>query len=122
MGKLISGQMSLFDMPRSGRKPGDYQKTCGAIIPHIMREAYIGSFVLYDVHTQSQRPLFQLGILEKYIPYEGKMRAVIYTGKTQRALVTFYPGIEIWEPEPIDRAELAREINGLSRTPAPTEE
>ena len=104
----MDGQISLFDQPEA--EVGSFQTHCGAAIPHIMRPAYIGKPVLIDVHTQSQKPLYQVGILENYIRYEGRWRAIVYTGKKQRQLVTMYPGIELHELEPIDRIELSRRI------------
>ena len=80
---------------------GEYVERTGAVIPHIMRSAYIGKKVLYDISTQSMR-CYQCGILEAYIPYEGRWRSVIYYGKKQRALVTHYSGVEIFEPMPWD--------------------
>ena len=117
-GGEMNGQISLFDS--NGEEPavGEYVTDGGSIIPHIMRKSYIGKKVLIDVHTQSQNPLYQVGILEGYIPYEGRMRAIIFTGKKQRILETFYPGIEIREVEKIDRVELARELIGKRIVPA----
>lgn len=85
--------MSLFDMPKT---IGRYVTDHGAVICHIMRPAYIGREVVIDVSTQSHE-WYQVGILENYIPYEGRWRAIVYTGKPQRSLITFYPGIEIYE-------------------------
>lgn len=98
---MIRRQLSLFDMPELRREPevGEYVKECGAVICHIMRRSYIGKKVLIDVSTKSMT-MFQCGILEDYIPYEGRMRSIIFTGKKQRSLVTHYPGIEIFEPMP----------------------
>ena len=75
---------------------GECVKSTGAVIPHIMRSAYIGKKVLYDVSTQSMR-CYRCGVLEGYIPYEGKMRSVIFYGQKQRALVTRYAGVNIYE-------------------------
>ena len=83
---------------------GEYVHSTGAVICHIMRPAFIGRKVLYDVSTQSMR-CYQCGILEAYIPYEGKWRSVIYHGKKQRALVTHYAGVEIFEPLPWDACQ-----------------
>ena len=85
------------------REPGigECVKSTGAVIPHIMRSAYIGKKVLYDVSTQSMR-CYRCGVLEKYIPYEGKMRSVIFYGKKQRGLVTHYEGVNIYECLPWD--------------------
>ena len=80
---------------------GEYVKDNGAVICHIMRPHYIGKKVLFSVSTQSYR-MFQCGILEKYIPYEGTWRSIIFTGKKQRTLLTHRPGIEIFEPLPWD--------------------
>lgn len=80
---------------------GEYVQSAGAVIPHIMRTGFIGRKVLYDVSTESNR-CYQCGILEAYIPYEGRWRSVIYYGKKQRALVTHYSEVEIFEPLPWD--------------------
>lgn len=76
---------------------GEYVRSTGATICHIMRPHYIGQKVLFDCSTQSMRNLYKCGILEKYIPHEGRMRSIIYTGAKQRTLLTHYPGIEIYE-------------------------
>jgi len=80
---------------------GECVKSTGAVIPHIMRSAYIGKKVLYNISTQSMR-CYRCGVLEEYIPYEGKMRSVIFYGKKQRALVTHYAGVNIYECLPWD--------------------
>lgn len=92
-------QMTIFDwMPECQPEPpvGAWVRTHGQIIPHIMRKSYIGRKVCIDVSTENNE-IYQVGILEDYIPYEGRMRSVIYTGKKQRQLVTHYPGVEIFE-------------------------
>lgn len=81
---------------------GEYVRETGAVICHIMRSGYIGRKVLYDCSTESQRNLYRCGILEKYIPYENRMRSVINVGKPQRILLTHYPGREIYECLPWD--------------------
>jgi len=73
----------------------------GAVICHIMRPHYIGQKVLFDCSTQSMK-LYKCGILEKYIPYEGHYRSIIFTGKKQRSYITHYPGREIYECLPWD--------------------
>ena len=107
-------QMSIFDvLSRQEHEEhlnmieppvGTYVETCGAVICHIMRKGYIGRKVLIDVSTQS-KTMFQVGIMEDYIPYEGRMRSIVYVGKKQRALVTHYPGVEIHEVLPWDAYE-----------------
>lgn len=97
-------QLSIFDiMPETQQEPevGAIVEETGAIICHIMRPGYIGQKVLYDCSTQSRR-MFKCGILEKYIPYEGRYRSIIYTGTKQRTLLTHFPGREIYEPLPLD--------------------
>lgn len=97
-------QLSIFDiMPDTQQEPeiGAYVTKTGAIIPHIMRPWYIGEKILFDCSTQS-RTLYQCGRLEKYIPYEGVTRSIIYTGTKQRTLLTHFPGREIYEPLPLD--------------------
>lgn len=81
---------------------GEYVRETGAVICHIMRPGYVGRKVLYDCSTESQRNLYRCGILEKYIPYENRMRSIIYVGKPQRILLTHYPGREIYECLPWD--------------------
>ena len=80
---------------------GETLSSTGTVICHIMRPAYIGQKVLYNISTQSMR-CYRCGILEDYIPYEGRWRSIIYYGKKQRALVTHYAGVEIFEPLPWD--------------------
>lgn len=80
---------------------GETVSSTGAVIPHIMRSAYIGKKVLYNISTQSMR-CYRCGVLEEYIPYEGKTRSVIFYGKKQRALVTHYAGVNIYECLPWD--------------------
>lgn len=100
----MDGQMTVFNyMPTLRTEPsvGTIITEPGATICHIMIPAYIGKKVAYDVSTQS-RTWYRVGILEKYIPHEGRMRAIIYNGKQQRALVTLYPGIYLHEVLPWD--------------------
>ena len=97
-------QISIFDwMPTAQVEPevGEYVTEHGANICHIMRPSYIGKKVVFDVSTQSRRS-YQVGILEKYIPYGEYWRSIIYTGKKQRTLLTHYPGKEIFEGLPWD--------------------
>lgn len=96
----MNGQMSIFDcFPELTLKPGDYVETHGAVICHIMRPGMIGKMVVYDCSTQSHK-WFRAGILEDYIPYEGRWRSIIYVGKKERILLTHYPGQEIYELKP----------------------
>ena len=106
-------QLSLFDLPGMRREPdvGEYVKECGAVICHIMRRGYIGRKVLIDVSTQSVA-LFQCGIMDDYIPYEGRYRSIVNTGKRQRALITHYPGVEIWECLPWEHYEARQRTIG----------
>ena len=101
----MARQMTLFDwMEQSASvaqampepEVGEYTEKAFAVIPHIMRPSYIGRKVLIDVSTQS-REIYQCGILERYIPYEGTYRSIVYTGDRQRSLITHRPGIEIRE-------------------------
>lgn len=103
-------QMSIFDLsektdrsiPETEEpKVGEYVSGHGANICHVMRPSYIGKKVIYDCSTK-RHEWFRCGILEKYIPYEGHMRSIIYTGERQRVLLTHYPGIEIYECLPWD--------------------
>lgn len=100
----MTGQMSIFDWMPSALpeyEVGEYVTITGAIIPHIMRPSYIGKKILIDVSTQHMT-LYQVGILEKYIPHEGCYRSVVFTGERQRKLITHYPGREIYECRPWD--------------------
>jgi len=90
--------------------PGELVKKHGAVICHVMRPAYIGKTVVFDCSTQTQER-FMCGILEDYIPYEGRHRSIIYTGKKQRTLLTHYPGREIYELLPWDRAVIKPKEN-----------
>ena len=108
----MEGQLSLFEIapeiipkkkaytPTADHKPGDYLEdfgeTRGSVICHIMRPGYIGKLVCYDCSTQSHE-WTQVGILEDYIPFGGRYRSIIYVGKSQRILLTHYPGVEIYE-------------------------
>lgn len=92
-------QLDLFDVCeqlKTEPEVGEYVNEPGAVICHIMRRGYIGKKVLIDVSTTGMT-VFQCGILEDYIPYEGRMRSIVFTGQKQRALVTHYPGVEIHE-------------------------
>lgn len=80
---------------------GAYVKRHGANICHIMRPAYIGKKVVMDKSTVGHA-WYQVGILEDYFPYENTFRAIIYDGRKQRNLVTFRPGVEIFECLPWD--------------------
>lgn len=94
---VILGQMTIFDfIPDREPAVGEYVEKTGAVICHIMRPGYIGRKILIDVSTRSRR-MYRCGILEAYIPHEGKMRSVVYTGTRQRSLITHYPGQEIYE-------------------------
>lgn len=95
----------LFDELKQEPDIGEYTHECGAVICHIMRPGYIGKKVLVDVSTQSLRNLFRCGILEDYIPYEGRMRSIVNVGDRQRLLITHYPGVEIHECLPWHRYE-----------------
>lgn len=102
----MTGQMTIYDwMPTMRKEPavGEYVTKHGANICHIMRPSYIGKKVCFDVSTQNHK-IYQVGILEKYIPHEGYMRSVIYTGKKQRSLITHYPwtGADLFECLPWD--------------------
>jgi len=126
------GQMTIFDwMPESRAEPevGTIIREHGQVLCRIMRPSYIGKKVCIDVSTESKRNMFRVGILEKIIPafywhYEGGTyrkvdteRAIIFTGKKQRSLITFYPGINIYEVLPWDAypkrmAAIRRSKNG----------
>lgn len=98
----MTGQINIFDyMPDILPEPqvGAYVDRHGANICHIMRPSYIGRKVVYDCSTESHE-WFRCGILEKYIPHEGRMRSIINVGTKQRILIDHYPGIEIYEWHP----------------------
>ena len=109
-------QLSLFDLPGLRQEPevGEYTSEFGAVICHIMRSGYIGRKVLVDVSTRGMT-MFQCGILEDYIPYEGRYRSIVYTGKKQRKLITHYPGVEIRECLPWDHYEARERAIGRER-------
>ena len=96
----MKGQISLWDLPEN-LKPGDYVKTHGASISHIMRPNYVGQLVVVDKSTQSH-PWFVVGILEAYIPYEDTYRSIVYIGKKQRQLITHRNGVSIYDVQPWD--------------------
>ena len=87
-------QLSLFDF--IDPEVGEYVEDHGIIICHCMRKGYIGRKILVDKST-SGHDWFQVGILEDYIPYEGRWRSIVYVGEKQRLLVTHYPGVDIFE-------------------------
>lgn len=93
--KQIKGQMSLFDFLEP--EVGEYVTKHGAVLCHIMRKGMIGKKVVFPCGTQSMPDLCRVGVLEKYIPYEGTYRSIIYTGQKQRTLYTHRPGMEIYE-------------------------
>lgn len=96
--------MSIFDwMPTIQAEPavGEYVKSHGQNICHIMRPSYIGKKVVYDCSTQAHE-WYRVGILEKYFECEGIMRSVINIGERQRILYGHYVGREIWECLPWD--------------------
>lgn len=109
---MKDGQMDLFDwMAELKREPdvGTYLTKTGAVIPRIMRPAYIGKRVCIDKSTQSQT-WYKVGILEKIVPdhyWHGEKRiecdrSVVFTGERQRSLITHMPGVEIFECLPWD--------------------
>lgn len=86
----MKGQMSIEDwMPEAcpgyGKEPevGAIIHKHGQNICHIMRPAYIGKKVCFDVSTESHPNSFRVGILEKYIPHEETYRSIVYTGTRQ---------------------------------------
>lgn len=91
-------QLSIADI-YDAREPdiGEWVEDHGAVIPHIMRMAYIGKKVIVDKSTVSHRWL-RCGVLERYFLCDGKWRSVIYDGERQRILLDHYPGVEIYEP------------------------
>lgn len=112
----LEGQIGLFEwMPQAlptYKPPVDYSKLVepdigewvespGAVICHVMRPSYIGRKVLVDMSTESHK-WFKVGLLERYIPYNGAFRSIVYTGTKQRSLVTHLPGVEIYEVLPWD--------------------
>ena len=98
MAKEMKGQISFWDLLEN-IEPGDRVKTHGAVIPHIMRSAFIGKTVVVDKSTQSM-DIFVAGILEGYIPYGNTYRSIVYIGEKQRQLITHMPGVEIFELQP----------------------
>lgn len=92
----MDDQISIFDYkPTLRQEPdvGAHIPEVGAVIPHIMIPSYIGKKVAFNCSTESRR-CFRVGILEEYVPYGDYMRAIIFDGKRQRALVTLYPWMD----------------------------
>ena len=91
-------QLSIADLFDS-REPdiGEYVEDHGAVIPHIMRPAYIGRKVIYDGSTVSH-VWFRCGVLERYFFCEGKWRSVIRVGPRHTILLDHRPGVNIFEP------------------------
>lgn len=100
----MNEQLTIFDwLPeiQEEPEPGAIVTKTGAVIPHVMQDSYIGEKVCFDVSTQSKRA-YRVGILEKLLPDHyyrlvGKeyvktpcRRAVIFTGKKQRSLLSLY--------------------------------
>lgn len=100
-------QMTIFDFIEPD--VGEFVKTHGANICHIMRKGYVGKKVVIDLSTQSHE-WYQVGILEKIVPscyYRNDERvecdrAIVFTGARQRQLITLMPGVEIYECLPWD--------------------
>lgn len=114
-------QMTIWDLMKPTRTDtreepavGDWVETCGPVIDHIMIPGYIGRKVLFDTSTESMT-LYKCGILEDYIPFDGHMRAIIYTGKHQRSLITLYPGRDIYETLPWNGEERMRMNRRIQR-------
>ena len=106
----MTGQMSIEDwMPEAcpgyGVEPevGAYVHDHGQVLCHIMRPAYIGKKVCFDVSTESHPNSFRVGILEKYIPHEETYRSIVYTGTRQRSLISHRNGRSIYECLPWDQ-------------------
>lgn len=97
------GQMTIYDFPEALPEPrvGEWVKTHGAVICHIMRRSYIGKKVVIDKSTSSAE-WFRVGILEDYIEVDGGMRSIVYTGERQRHYIDHRFGLEIYEPMPWD--------------------
>ena len=107
-------QLTIFDyMPELLSEPeiGEYVNRHGAVICHIMRPGYIGRKVIYDCSTSSHT-WYRCGILEKYIPHEGRMRSIINVGTKQRILLDHYSGINIYECLPWNAYPKRREAIG----------
>ena len=84
----------------------------GQVICHIMRPHYIGKKVCFDISTESQRNLFRVGILEKYVPHEETYRSIVYTGTRQRSLINHRNGRTIYECLPWDQYPERMEMIG----------
>lgn len=108
-------QLSLFDTDdnvcRKKRDTiGTYKRRPGAVIPHIMRSAYIGKKILIEESTP-RGEVYRVGVLEEYTyDIERRVhRCIVFTGEGQRHQIDMYPGEEIFETEQINRMELARQ-------------
>lgn len=73
----------------------------GAAICHIMRPSYIGKKIVID-RSEPGCECYQVAILVDYIQLTTP-RAVVNTGKTETEVITFRPGVEIYEIERRER-------------------
>ena len=114
----MTGQMDIFDCwpDLFEPEPGEFVTKHGQAIPHAMRKGYIGKKIVVDRSTQSHE-WYQVGILEKYIPYEkmGFWRAIIYVGKKDRLLYTTYDGGKIYELKPWNWEERKKKLEERKR-------
>lgn len=97
----IPGQMTIWDFPQALPEPfvGEFGKTHGQIICHVMRKGYTGKKVLIEVAAGT----FQCGILEEYAEMpNGLMRSTVRVGNGLKYRITHRPGVEIFEPLPWD--------------------
>ena len=98
-------QLSMWDLLQTEEShyPGEWLEEHGANICHVMRPGYVGRLICIDCSTVGHR-WYQVGRLERYFFMEDERvwRAVVYTGSRQRSLISFRPGIEIFEVEPWD--------------------
>lgn len=110
MSEQITGQITIDEWlgvdlrprlkrirPRTELRAGEYVKDHGMVICHIMRPSYIGKKIVID-RSEPGRECYQVAILVDYIKLTTP-RAVVNTGKAEVEVITFRPGVEIYEVE-----------------------
>lgn len=118
----MRGQLSIFDIdPRCGPEPapGEWVKTHGPVICHIMRRGYIGRKVVID-QSEWGHVNFLVGILERVETscyYRGDQKiecdmSVVNVGSEKRFNVIHWPGNEIFELYPFDWEERTKKKKG----------
>lgn len=114
MSEQITGQITIDEWlgidlrprlkrmrPRTELRAGEYVKDHGMVICHIMRPSYIGKKIVID-RSEPGCERYQVAILVDYIKLTTP-RAVVNTGKAEVEVITFRPGVEIFEVERRER-------------------